>query len=322
VSASTLRIAEVPVSTLGSFLEACAAHSTESLQELADFAGFSVSTAKRAVPSLVSLGLVKRDGSGRFTVAVDGVRRGMDTAEREQVIRRGLLGFRPFETLVEGFTYGESVDDATRKALRLLDLPHSEHAKLMLLVRWGIDLGILEHVNGHMKLLAELSPSATEEMGPLSVEDVESEAKARLFNSRRLGRDANNYLDEIDRTLLADALLDYESDPRASINASGQALEDFLREIADDKGLAAEAKKASGAGQLANMLHREGVIHNHHQKMVDAAATIRNATAHRKDKGTLAPWELTPDGAFSALSMTLTVIRSIHHYVNDGRQTI
>jgi hypothetical protein len=56
--------------------------------------------------------------------------------------------------------------------------------------------------------------------------------------------------------------------------------------------------------------------------MVDSVATIRNATAHRKDKKTLQPWELTPFGAFAALSMTLTAVRSIYLYVNTGRQTI
>ena len=158
--------------------------------------------------------------------------------------------------------------------------------------------------------------------GALAPEDVESEAKARLFNARRLGRDVHDLLDETDRSLLADSLLKHASDPRASVSASGQAIEDFLRHVADDRGLGSEARKKSGAGQLANLLYTNGVIHNHQQKLVDAAATTRNATAHRKDKKTLAPWELTPFGAFSALAMTLTAIRSIYMYVNDGSQTI
>ena len=78
----------------------------------------------------------------------------------------------------------------------------------------------------------------------------------------------------------------------------------------------------SGAGQLANLLYTKGVIHNHQQKMVDATATIRNATAHRKDRKTLTPWELTAFGAFTALSMTLTTVRSIHMYITTGNQTI
>jgi Mn-dependent DtxR family transcriptional regulator len=319
---STIRIAEVSISTLGAFLEACAAHPTADLTELGEFAGFSHSTAKKAIPSLESLALVRRDESGRYVVKADGVRRGMDTASREQVLRRALLSYRPFEMLVEGLALGEQVDEAARKALRILGLPQTEMPRIKIMLKWAADLGVVEQANGGVVLRAEFSPTETEMMGVLSAEDVESEAKALLFNARRLGRDAANFLDETDRSLLADALLSYMTDPRKSIDASGQALEDFLREVADDRGLAANAKKANGASQVANVLYSNGVIANHHMKMVEAAATMRNATAHRKDKKTLKPWELTPAGAFAALAMTLTAIRSIHHFNQNGRQTI
>lgn len=322
VAASTLRLNDVPIATLGAFMEACAAHPTADLEQLASFAGFSYSTARKAVPSLESLGILKRGDSGSYVVAVEGVARGISDATKEQIIRRALLSFRPFEMLIEGIALGEQQNDAIRKTLLLLGRPQSDAPKLQTLLRWGCDLGIIEFAGDQPKLVAELSRESADVLGALSSEDVESEAKARLFNARRLGRDANNYLDEVDRGLLADALLKYEPDPRKSVDASGQALEDFLRHVADERGFAAEAKKASGAGQLASLLYTKSVIHNHQQKMVDAVATIRNATAHRKDKKTLTPWELTPFGAFSALSMALTAIRSIHLYVKNGRQTI
>lgn len=312
----------MPVPTLGAFLEACATHPTDDLADLSEFAGFSISTGKRAIPTLESFSLVTRDGSGRFVSTADGVRRGMDAEARDQVIRRGLLGFRPFELLVEGLALGEDVDVTVRKTLRLLDLPQSEASKLRMLLNWGEDLRVLERENGRVRLIAELSPAAVDATGHVSSEDVESEAKARLFNARRLGRDANHYLDETDRGLLAEALLSAGSDPRKSVDASGQAMEDFLREVANEKGLGQQTRKLNGAGQLANLLASNVVIHSHHQKMVDAAATMRNATAHRKDKKTLTPWELTEGGAFTAHAMTLTAIRSIHHYASNGRQTI
>jgi hypothetical protein len=322
MAVSTLRLNDVPIATLGAFMEACAVHETSDLYELAAFSGFSHSTARKAVPTLETLGIIKRTNGGPYSIAVEGVTRGMNDLAREQVIRRALLGFRPFEMLIEGIALGEAEEAAIRKTLLLLGLPASETSKLQTLIRWAENLGIVESADGSLKLVAELSIESADDLGALTAADVESEAKARLFNAARLGRDANNYLDEVDRGLLADALLRYEWDARKSIDASGQALEDFLRHVADDRGFSTEAKKASGAGQLANLLFAKGVIHNHQQKMVDAVATIRNATAHRKDKKTLTPWELTPFGAFSALSMTLTAIRSIHVYVQKGRQTI
>jgi hypothetical protein len=320
--ASTLRLGEVPISTLGAFMEACAAHPNSDLEDLAAFAGFSPSTARKALPALVTLGILDRQADGSFSVSVEGVARGMSEATKEQILRRALLGFRPFEMLIEGIALGESETVATRKTRLLLDLPESDASKLQTLIRWAVDLGILRSEDGTTALVPEFQPQTSDELGALSAADVESEAKARLFNARRLGRDANNYLDEIDRSLLAEALLKYESDPRDSADASGQAIEDFLRHVAADRGLGKEAGKASGAGQLANLLFAQGVIHNHQQKLVDAVATTRNATAHRKDKKTLTPWELSPFGAFSALAMTLTAIRSIYLYVQNGKQAI
>lgn len=322
MATSPLRLNEVPVSTLGAFMEAAAAHRTSDLGQLAGFAGFSSSTARKAVPTLETLGILKHEDTGPYTVTVDGVARGISDQAKEQIIRRALLGHRAFGLLIEGIALGEGKRDAIRKALLILGLPEADAPKMELLLRWASDLNIVESLNGELRLVPELSVERADELGELTQEDVESEAKARLFNARRLGRDAHNYLDETDRNLLVDSLLKHESDPRTSINASGQAIEDFLRHIADDRELGSEAGRKSGAGQLANLLYMNGVIHSHQQKLVDAAATIRNATAHRKDKKTLAPWELTPFGAFSTLAMTLTAIRSIYRYVNDGSQTI
>lgn len=318
----TLRLYQVPVSTLGAFVEAAAAHPTDDLDRLAEYAGFGRSTARKAVPTLETLGLVKREDGGPFRVTVDGVVRGVPDEVIDQILRRALLGFRPLEVVLEGLSLNESQDDAIRKARLLLDISESDSSKLRLLLRWATDLGIVETTNGGVRLVAALRSERAEDLSVLAPQDVESEAKARLFNARRLGRSASNYLDDVDRGLLADALLKHESDPRRSIDASGQVLEDFLRHVADAQGLAAEAKKQSGAGQLANLLHTRGVIHTHQQKLVDATATVRNATAHRKDKKTLEPWELTPFGAFTALATTLTAIRSIHAYISSGRQTI
>lgn len=319
---STLRLTQLPIATLGAFVEACATHETSDLQELATFAGFSYSTARKAVPALETVGVIARTGDGPYVLAVEGVTRGMSEDAMQQIIRRAILGFRPFEMLIEGIALGEAEGVAIRKTLLLLGLPESETSKLQTLLRWGADLGIVEVRDGQLRLVTNLATENVDELGALSAADTESEAKARLFNARRLGRDANNYLDEVDRGLLADALLKYEGDARGSIDASGQALEDFLRHVANDRGLGSEAKKASGTGQLSNVLYTKGVIHSHQQKMVDAVATVRNATAHRKDKKTLTPWELTSFGAFSAISMTLTAIRSIHQYTEKGRQTI
>ncbi len=322
VDSINLRITRVPTETLAAFMEAVAAHPSADLNEIADFAGFGARTAVRAVPSLETIGVVERNPSGVYRIKAEGVRRGMSSDEAQIVLRRALQGFRPFEMLVEGLALGEDSATAARKAALLLGIDNGMVERLDVLLGWGADLGILERAGSGFKLVAELRTTAVEEVGGISSDDVESEAKARLYNAKRLGRSAHNYLDEVDRELLAQALLEHEGSPRKSVEDSGQAFEDFLREVAVKHGLSAEAKKANGAGQLANLLYSKGVIHTHHQKLADAISTPRNATAHRKDKKTMTPWEITALGAFSTHSMTLAVIRSIHEYTVNRKQTL
>jgi hypothetical protein len=298
------------------------AHPGQDPTSLAAFAGFSASTARKALPTLEALNLVKRDAEGRCTSHADGVTRGGDHESGLLVLRRALQGYRPFEVLCEGLALGESVRDATRKAAVLLGLDAGASDKFKVLIRLGRDLGVLAGDGAKLTLAPVLVPGRTSEVAIVKLGDVESEAKARLFNARWLGRTANNLLDETDRQLLCDALLEHESDPRGSADSSGQALEDFLRELAASKGYAGEAKKTNGASQLVALLVSKGLIHSHHQKLVDAVSTVRNATAHRKDKKTLTPWEITPTGALAALTMTLTAIRSISEFLRTGRQTV
>jgi hypothetical protein len=317
-----LRVQDVPPGTLLAFLEATAVHPGQDIEAVSSFAGFSVSTARKALPTLESLVLVERDADGHYTATgASGVHRGMSEEEGLVMLRRALLGYRPFGALLEGLALGEPVTTASRKAGLLLGLGNGAavSTKFDVLVRLGQTLGILA-ADG--SIAAEYEPGDDADAIVLTAEDVESEAKARLFVAKWLGRTVHNVLDETDRQLLCDALLKYRDEPRKSVDAAGQALEDFLREIADANGLGAEAKKLNGAGQLAQLLVNKGLLHSHHQKLAEAVSTVRNATSHRKDKKTMKAWTITEHGAFSTFVGALTAIRSIGEYTTNGRQTI
>jgi len=317
-----LRVHDVPSSTLLAFLEATAVHPGQDATGVASFAGFSTSTGRKALPTLEALNLVKRDEHGRYSTHVADVRRGTAHETGLSLLRRALLGYRPFEAFCEGLVLGEAPRDAARKATLLLGLTNGAADKFDVLTRLGLSLGILAGDGSALTLAPELMPAAGDDLVVVTSADIESEAKARLFNARWLGRQVHNMLDEVDRQLLCDGLLKFGSDPRKSVDSTGQALEDFLREIATRNGHAAEAKKMNGAGQLAALLVSKGLIHSHHQKVAEAVSTVRNATSHRKDKKTLAPWTITELGAFATLAQTLTAIRSIGEYTSNGRQTI
>ena len=317
------KIYDVPISTLLAFLEATAVHPHEEQAQLATYAGYSVSTARKAIPSLLSLKLIMQGEDGKYVCTANSIRRGVDEETAKLVFRQALQSYRPFEAVCEGLALGESSNEAIRKSGVLLTIEANDISKFDILIKWGLAVGILQETDeGQIVLARELIIDSERDLGVINANDLESEAKARFYNSRQLGRKVTNFLDETDRKLLADALLSYMSAPRDSVEKSGQALENFLRELAQNQGFVKEAKKSNGAGQLANMLVQKAIIHSHQQKLVDAVSTVRNATAHHKDKKTLIPWTITEFAAFGTFTTTLVAIRSIYNFVYERRQTV
>jgi hypothetical protein len=317
-----MNIFDVPIDTIALFLEASAVHPNADQAGVAAFAGRSISTAKKALPVLEELGLVARKPDGSYLCGAHGVTRGISNGAVRQILRGGILGYRPFELLMVGINLGESVSDAVRKTCLLSKIDFSEAPKFDILVRWATDLKILRQAGNGFELAPEIKVAPGEELAIISTQDLESKAKARLYIATKTGRDVYNFLDEIDKTLLVEAALEYRMKPRDSVEHSGQALEDFLRDLALAKGLAAEAKKCNGAGQLASILVSKSIIHTHHQHFIDGLGAARNATAHRKDKKTLVQWNFTDVGAFWAFCGVLAVITSVYLYVYEGKQII
>jgi hypothetical protein len=231
-----------------------------------------------------------------------------------------MRAYRPFESICEGLAAREAFKQAARHAAVAFDLDARGEENLDLLRQWGIELGIL--TDGDPVTLSADLQHAVESLAAMPVSGVASNAETRLYVSTLLGRDAFDELDEVDRGLLSTAVTKCDSDPAASVEASGQALEDYLRELCIAKGLGQEASKMNGAGQLSGLLRQYDVIHANHVKLTDSESMLRNAKAHKKDKQTVAPWNITPLGARTAFGTTVLAIKSVHDWVSNGRQTL
>ena len=319
--AQRLALHDMPIGTTMAFVEAASAHPSSDLATLASFAGYGTSTGKKAVANAITLGLMA-ENAGHYACRADAVSRGMSEDTGLQVFRRALQAFRPFEVLCEGLALGEPSEEAIRKTRLLLGLDPGEEAKLRILIRWAGDTGLVEDHDGTLAIRSDLVSDTPQDSGLPTQAELDSRMKARLYNSKKLGQPANNFLDEVDRGLLADALSWCQRKPKDSIEAAGQALEDFLRQVAVACNLQREAQKCSGSGQLANLLHTAGVIHSHHQKLVDSVGAIRNAKTHKKDKKNLAPWKITAEAALAAVEMNLVAIRSVYEFVFQRRQIL
>jgi hypothetical protein len=309
------------IETLHKALQAVAAHPHSDLNALASFAGLGSSTVSKAYGALSALGLVKSTSVG-FVCTEPKITRGTSLETSRQVIRKALISYRPFESMCEGLALREPIEDAIRKSAVLLGLKGSDASRFHTLKTWGVELGLLREEGEEVILAPEIAPAASAAAMFITAIDIESEAKARLYVAARLGREAYNSIEENDRGLLANALLIIGNSPADTVERAGQAIENYLRELAGQRGLATEAAKQNGASQLASLLASKGLIHSHQVKLVDAASSLRNAKAHHKDRKTLIPWHITKDGAVTSFFSTITAIRSIHTYTTTGHQEL
>jgi predicted transcriptional regulator len=316
-----LRLYPTTLATIYEVLRAASAHPGARVPELARFAGLGDSTTTRAVSTAVALGLISRDAEGRLCAVAAAITRAAGDETLGNVMRRALFAYRPFESICEGLALGESVAESTRKTEVLLGIPSSDVSRLDVTLKWAEQLGILRREGNQLLLAVSPRKIVTAAAPLLNTEDVESEAKSRLYVAARLGRELYDTLDNDNRELLAGAVLDIESEPARVVERAGQALENWLREVATASGYGSEAKTMNGAGQLASLLVGKSVIHSHQQKLIDSVSTLRNAKAHHKDKKTLTPWTITTTGAVAAVSSTLAVMRSIYEF-RKGNQVL
>lgn len=317
----TLKFSPVSVETLIETVEAIAAHPNGSRDSVARFAGLGTSTVGKAIPLLIALGVVESDESGLHCTE-PAIRRGVADAEARQIIRRALIAYRPFEIVCEGLALAESIGEAIRKASVILGLEKSDLNRFAFLIKLGVDLSLLREVEGAVELAPEVSPEARAHGPFITSNDVESEVKSRLYVAGRIGRDAFNAIDDRDRRLLASSLLSISVKPSETVEQVGQATENYLRELCGKRGLATEAAKQNGAGQLATLLASKGIIHNHQVKLIDTVGALRNAKVHHKDKKTLVPWQITEEGALGSFFAAVTAIKSIESYLNTGAQIL
>jgi hypothetical protein len=280
----------------------------------------SEATVTKALVVLSEWGLVRSDGSA-WKCCCPSLNRSTGDLEVYANIRSALLAYRPFESICEGLAAGETFDRAARHTAVALCLDARSEEKLALLRQWAVELGVLTD-GAHGPSLSPDLKGTIESHAALPVDSMTSTSETRLYICALLGRDAFDQLDEVDRGLLVTAVAECDSNPANSVEASGQALEDYLRELCMARGIGNDASKRNGASQLGALLRQNNLIHSHHVKLVDAASMLRNAKAHKKDKQTVTPWSITQLGARTAFGTTALAVRSIHEWITNGGQSL
>ncbi len=275
-----------------------------------------------AIQVLVTLGLIRPLAGVAYRAKHKGQITDKNLSDAKTAIRDAIVAYPPLKNLFERLGIDRSSDLAIARTRQKLGYVVSTFDASM---SYFIDLAIVfellqRSTDGSLILAPEISVDEQDAMFLQPLGDTTSRIKAELSLARHFGEVLHDRVDAHDLEHLIESLLIYRTAPDRAIERAGNAMENFLREIAERQGYGEEAKRKSGAGQLAEMLRERKVILPPHVNLVLRTAVVRNASAHDKDRVSMEPWEMTPLGTLAAVTTAIVAIRSIAAYEIDGQQ--
>ena len=277
-----------------------------------------------AIKILLSLDIFDVDENNIVSCKDDRATQGVRHETCKLMLRDALFISPPIVVFFENLIFGDSWDLAYRRAtMRPIRFSLKQKKTFAYFIELAKQLQIFEKdESGNWSLAKDIDAPAQDAIVEETLSTADSVVKCRLLVARQLRESANDYLSDREHELLAKAYLNHHINPEEAIEAAANGLENFLRHVAKDKGLEDKAPKHNSSGQLATMLRTKEVIHDHHKNLITACQPARNANIHDKDKHTLELWEVTPLAALSAVTTTLTAIRSIHAFVFENKQLL
>jgi hypothetical protein len=304
-------------------LDAVAWRNGSTIDEIAHFSGFGRSTVRNAVSNAAHFSLTKvaNNGAGSVaTISSEYIPKLSKSAQLE-IVRAHLQRWTFFQLLCEFINHGESISDAIRKACAIASVHDADEAGLSPLLNLAIEVNLLRKESGRVSLAASITKAPTVEAGVLTAQ-LDGEMAAHLFVAQRLGSRLFHSLEKTEQDRLSKAVLKHASEPEKSCEDAGKALESFLRVVGTNAGH--DLKGFNGLGEIADYLSGGGrmVIHPKHRDLIKATSTLRNCSAHERDKLTNVPWRKTPEMALTNVMWTLHLVRSVGAWVEKREQVL
>ena len=318
-----MRFAPINTDTFLKVLDGMAWRNGSSIEDIAHFSGFGASTVRNAVRNATELKLVsmgKNGSSGRVTIDA-AFRAKLSRDEQLAIVRERLQNSQFFQIVCEFLSRGESTNAAVRKAAAISANDVRDIQHVLPLLELAVDVGLLEKQGKVFHLSTSIPAAPTEEAGVLTSQ-LDSEMAAVLFVSNRLGTELFHSLERSEQTRLCHALRDHTSNPEKSTEDAGKALESYLRLIGHNAGH--NMKGFNGVAEIADFLGAPArmVIHPKHRDLIKATSTVRNCSAHERDKFTNQPWRRTPEMALTNVLWALHIVRSIAAWLNKREQIL
>jgi hypothetical protein len=234
--------------------------------------------------------------------------------------REALQKYPPFLLYVDFISKGYSSKDSatmTRGIFRILSQTDIVEKSFR---NWGLYAKLI-HVDASGTLsIPEAEKGLPSEYVESLLKALRAELQASIFIIETMSQQAFAYLTEkkIDIKDLADALINYEKDPKVSAYKACKTFEYFLFKLGEDVG--ANISACNGIIEYADAIRGQNSILKNQLHLCHGIGGLRNMADHDPDKETGKPWIFTPQGAIISSLVVPTMIRSIYLYWKEKKQ--
>lgn len=299
-------------------LDAVAWNKNCTLADIQSFTGLSRPTVVNSLKNAVQISIILEEDK-KYTI-VEEYDKNHTHDSKKIVVRRFLQNWSFFQQLCGFLASSNTYTAAIRKTLAFNKLDVNLSTYVENILQFGSDLGIFKYEEKEYILqdTIKYSPHETDIL-PAS---LNSEMAVIVFLSKKLTPELFHSLENPEQERLTKALLYHSPDPEKSCEYAGQALENYLRMIGINAG--ENLTGCDGIGQIADYLAGKArfIIHPKHRDLAKSISTIRNSSAHDRDKFTSDPWIKTADTALANILMVIQVIKSIDIWVKSQGQVI
>jgi len=244
-------------------------------------------------------------------------------SERSQLFlpfREALQRYPPFLLYIDFISKGYLSEESATMTKGIFRIQSPEKMVERSFRRWGIYAQLIETDKTGKLSIPEAEKGLTSEYVKNLLEALKADLKASVFLIETMSQQAFVYLTEKDMGIedLANALVNYEADPKASANRTCQTFEHFLFKFGEDVG--ANVAGCSGIIELADSIKKQKALLRNQWHICRGIGALRNMAHHDPDKETGGTWTFTPQGAIISALVVPTMIRSLYLNWKEKKQ--
>lgn len=276
-----------------------------------------------AISQAHQLGLIEIQNN--LYVGSDRQRDLIKRSERSQLylpLREALQRYPPFLLYIDFISKGYPSKESSTMTRGIFRIQSSEEIVEKSFKNWGLYAQLIYVDTSGGLSIPEAERGLPSEYVESLIKALRAELQASIFLIETMSQQAFVYLTEKDIGIedLSSALINYETEPKISVDRATQIFEYFLFKCGEDVGV--DAKKCNGIAEIANAIRstpdKPLLLKQLH--ICDGISAIRNMSHHDPDKETGKPWVFTPQGAIISTLIVPTMIRSIYLYWKEKKQ--